>query len=237
MSRHISDAVIHSNLIPTAHQAQTSLISDIKAEPMLFRADPAFAFVHGDLLTMDFLHAAATLWGDGTIESLKGCIVDSRHHMLMPGMVPCIPGWHTDDAPRSKDYCDGQPNIFDPEYETRHLLCVVDAGTGSLTEFLRGPVDLDRQVIESHHTAFGTNFYKAVDSQIEYGSVAADCERVTPLSGDIVEFDVHSWHRGVPAKARGFRFFIRITRNSKHKVENELRSNAQVYITDTSYGW
>lgn len=232
MIRHISKATLHKNLIPTAHQSQSSLIADIKAEPMLFRASPDFAFVHGDLLTMDFIHAAEKLWGN-----LDGCIVDSRHHMLMPGMVPCIPGWHTDDAPRKADYCAAQPNIFTPEYETEHLLCVVDAGTGSLTEFLRGPVYLNQEVIENKHREEGLTFYKTVDTLIELGLAGHGCERVRPASGDVVEFNVHSWHRGIPAKSRGFRFFIRITRNSRHKVENELRSNAQVYITDTSYGW
>lgn len=232
MSRHFSNVKIHSNLIPNAHSSREGLILGIKAEPMFFRADAKFAAMHGDLLTQDFLTAAEKLWGN-----LDDCIIDSRHHMLMPGMVPCIPGWHTDDAPRSKDYCDGQPNIFDPEYETQHLLCVVDAGTGSLTEFLRGTVVLPEYYIERRHAHDGINFYKTVDMLIEKEGYDRDCERVQPLSGDVVEFDVHSWHRGVPAKARGFRFFIRITRNSKHKVENELRSNAQVYITDTSYGW
>ncbi|OXJ32659.1 hypothetical protein CFB82_19940 [Burkholderia sp. HI2714] len=232
MSRHESKVTIHLNRIENAHVSRETLIQNIKAEPMLFRADPGFAFVHGDLLTMDFLHAAKDLWGN-----LDGCIVDSRHHMLMPGMVPCIPGWHTDDAPRSKDYCDGQPNIFTPEYVTEHLLCVVDAGTGSLTEFLDGPVELPQGDIERAYKESGRTFYKSADTFIERGLVAKDCVHLQPASGDIVQFDAHSWHRGMPAKARGFRFFIRITRNSKHKVENELRSNAQVYITDTSYGW
>lgn len=60
---------------------------------------------------------------------------------------------------------------------------------------------------------------------------------VTVRSGAIAEFNVHSWHRGSPAKHRGFRFFIRATRNSRHKVENEIRSNALVYLTDATYGW
>lgn len=231
MSRHISNVTIHRELIDSAHQSREGLIASIKAEPMLFRADQRFAWEHGDRLTREFIQAADRIWGN-----LDGCIVDSRHHMLMPGMVPCIPGWHTDDAPRDPNRWGGQPNIFDPEYETQHLLCVIDAGTGSLTEFLRGEVWAPELTLEAMRLD-GKNFYKSMDGFIEVGATAQNCERVHPLSGDVVEFDVHSWHRGVPAKARGFRFFIRITRNSRHKVENEIRSNAQVYITDTSYGW
>lgn len=227
MSIHNSGVTLHKgvtciNLTPDV----------IKEEPMLFRADHRFADLHGGWLTKRFLDEASGIWGN-----LDGTIIDSRHHMLMPGMFPCIPGWHTDDAPRDPRKWGGQPDLFDPEYVTEHLLMVMDYGTGSLTEFLRGPVVLDREWIASNLNTFGLNFYKSVDGMIEQGAVGLRCERVRPQSGDIVEFDSHSWHRGVPAKARGFRFFIRITRNSKHKVENELRSNAQVYITDTSYGW
>jgi hypothetical protein len=232
MSRHNSNVTIHPNLIDSAHQSREGLIETIKHEAMLFRTDAGFAERAGGRITKDFIAAARRIWGN-----LDGCIVDSRHHMLMPGMVPCIPGWHTDDAPRSPDYCGGQPNIFTPEYETQHLLCVVDAGTGSLTEFLRGEVEIPQAHVEYKHRTSSQNFYKTVDGLIGRGFIGQDCTHIHPLSGDVVEFDVHSWHRGVPAKARGFRFFIRITRNSRHKVENEIRSNAQVYITDTSYGW
>jgi hypothetical protein len=165
---------------------------------------------------------------------LDNCIIDSRHHMLMPGMIPCIPGWHTDDAPRHPNRWGGQPDIFNPEYVTEHLLCIVDAGTESLTEFYRGDLLFPECYFEEKLTG-GQNFYKTADAFFNSQKIAQDCVQVQ--SGQIAEFNVHSWHRGQPAGSRGFRWFIRITRNSRHKVENEIRSNAQVYITDTSYGW
>ncbi|SPA50590.1 hypothetical protein [Cupriavidus taiwanensis] len=206
----------------------------IKREPMFFRASADFANRHGSLLTGSFLLSAEAIWGD-----LSNVIIDSRHHMLMPGMYPCIPGWHTDDAPRSPAYCDGQPNIFTPHYETEHLLCVVDCGTESLTEFLVGDVELRRSYVEAKYRSDGANFYKTCDGLLERALTLPDnrLERVQVKSGQIAEFNVHSWHRGMPAKTRGFRWFIRMTRYSKHKVENEIRSNAQVYLTDATYGW
>ncbi len=63
--------------------------SDLKSEPMLFRATREFARFVGGPLTKAFLNALD--WED--------CLIDSRVHMLMPGMYPCIPGWHHDDVP------------------------------------------------------------------------------------------------------------------------------------------
>lgn len=227
---HHSGLTLHDSLdIPTNIDPDF-----IKREPMFFRADFDFAWKHGSALTSMFLCMAEDIWGD-----LSNVIIDSRHHMLMPGMYPCIPGWHTDDAPRSPAYCDGQPNIFTPHYETEHLLCVVDCGTESLTEFLVGDVELRRTYAERMYHQHGHNFYKTCDGLLERALALPDnkLERVQVKSGQIAEFNVHSWHRGMPAKHRGFRWFIRMTRNSKHKVENEIRSNAQVYLTDATYGW
>ncbi|SMG43478.1 hypothetical protein [Paraburkholderia susongensis] len=223
MTKHYSGVKLHdSGITPVNLTPET-----IKAEPMLFRAEHAFAFKHGGWLTRRFLDEATGIWGN-----LDGCIIDSRHHMLMPGMYPCIPGWHTDDAPRDPNRWGGQPDIFDPEYETEHLLCIVDAGTESLTEFLIGDI-LFNEYAFVKALEKGQNFYKTADQRI----CAHENDTIQVASGQLAEFNVHSWHRGQPAKARGFRWFIRITRNSRHKVENEIRSNAQVYITDSSYGW
>lgn len=226
-----SRVILHDDFMPLAHTSFGVRTDLIKHEAMFFRASPAFAEEKGDLLTEDFLKAAKSLWGD-----LDGCIIDSRHHMLMPGMIPCIPGWHTDDSPREPNRWSGQPDIFDPEYTTEHLLCVIDAGTDSLTEFRTGAVILDRHHFEKE-LSHGANFYKTADYLFESVEPASTQKRIQVRPGQIAEFNSNSWHRGQPAKSRGFRWFIRITRNSRHKVENELRSNAQVYITDTSYGW
>lgn len=49
-----------------------------------------------------------------------------------------------------------------------------------------------------HH---GANFYKSDDKLIETSEPGP---RIFPMAGDIVQFDSYSWHRGTPARARGF---------------------------------
>lgn len=235
MSQHYSGVKLHEGL-PGFRKYFTpeEQVNFIKAEPMFFRAAPEFARKNGSLLTASLLRRSLEIWG-----SLDGCIIDSRHHMLMPGMYPCIPGWHTDDAPRNPNKWGGQPDIFAPEYETEHLLCVVDVGTESLTEFLIGDVPMPEAHLVGEHAVYGKNFYKTADDILtdRFYDTPNWAETLTVQSGQIAEFNVHSWHRGAPAKNRGFRWFIRITRNSRHQAQNEIRSNAQVYLTDATYGW
>ncbi|AOJ72264.1 MULTISPECIES: hypothetical protein [Burkholderia] len=224
MSKHESTLKLHYGLMP-----RTATADEIKREPMFFRADVEYASKHGGDLTRNFIDAAYEVWGD-----LSGVIIDTRHHMLMPGMFPCIPGWHTDDAPRSNPQYAGQPDLFDPEYVTEHLLTIVDNGTGSLTEFLQGDVALNPRVLIDRFNNDGDNFYKTADQIID---LTRPGWVIHPRAGDVVAFNSHSWHRGTPAQQRGFRWFARMTRGSRHAVQNELRSNSQVYLTDATYGW
>ena len=59
----------------------------------------------------------------------KNIIVDTKIHMLMKGMSPAIPGWHTDGAPRDNNKNpggSGKPDTFaqenDPRPNRYHLL-------------------------------------------------------------------------------------------------------------------
>ncbi len=62
-------------------------------------------------------------------------MIDTRGHMLKPDWLPAIGGWHCDAIPRGDD---GQPELDHPAINSiRHYLCVIDCGTGSLTEFIR----------------------------------------------------------------------------------------------------
>jgi hypothetical protein len=69
----------------------------------------------------------------------KNIIVDTKVHMLIPGMSPAIPGWHTDGAPRDNlknPGGSGMPDTFaqegDDHYNRYHILVT---GTGCLTKF------------------------------------------------------------------------------------------------------
>lgn len=197
----------------------------IEAEPMMFKGD--WRGRHSGPITHAFLDKVEERWG-----SLEGVLFDSRAHMLMPGMYPCIPGWHTDETPRP-DYLNGQPDLTCADFQAQHMLCVVDAGTGSLTEFVAGPMVLDVSGIENTARNTASNIYKVADRVIT--SMRPDVAPVA--SGEVVEFDCFSWHRGMPALGRGWRFFIRATRGSQRKALNKRRTQVQVYMPDLTVGW
>ena len=60
----------------------------------LFNASPEDTVKYGGVLTRAAL-GAVKLHNDR-----KYVVVDTKIHMLIPGMSPAIPGWHTDGVPR-----------------------------------------------------------------------------------------------------------------------------------------
>jgi hypothetical protein len=189
---------------------------EIKNEPMLHRATVEFAEASGGPLTHAFIIALG----------LKEAIIDSRVHMLMPGMFPCIPGWHHDDVPRERS--DGQPNYDNPSYKSKH--CMALWGDCSLTEFAIGTHDIEIPVL-------GKKIYKELS-----GVVESDCEReiltrVIAPERRLIFFNWNTWHQGKEATKKGFRFFIRATWDSNLMPRNEIRQNANVYMPILTEGW
>lgn len=227
MSIHQSRITQHQGLMPPSF-----LPSAIKNEPMFFRASEIFASERGGPLTDGFLAAAEEVWGN-----LDDCIIDTRWHYLMPGMYPCIPGWHVDDAPRDPNKYGGQPDLWTNAAGPEHMLCVVDAGTGSLTQFLTGDIRISKTVLVNELESNNAPFFKTADDLISVCYDEQNTQLVTVDPGSLVEFNMHSWHRGMPATGQGFRWFARITRGSHHKPANEIRHNSQVYLTEANQGW
>lgn len=190
----------------------------IKSEPMLHRADWEFAYKHGGPLTRQFL-VHLPWWSDVVL-------IDSRVHMLMPGMYPCIPGWHHDDVPRERE--DGQPNYIDPSYRAEH--CMALWGDCSLTEFAIGEHLVDIPPV-------GKKIYKELSPIVERLCEDGMLKRVIAPEGRMIYFDWETWHKGTPATKNGFRFFIRATRWSKLPAKNEIRLNANVYMPVIEEGW
>lgn len=188
----------------------------VKAEPMLHRATRAYAEDNGGQLTQRFL--SALTWPD--------VLIDSRVHMLMPGMYPCIPGWHHDDVPRER--ADGQPNYENPSYRAEH--CMALWGDCSLTEFAIGEHEMVVPPI-------GVKIYKTLSPQIENLCVAGELKRIVAPECRLLYFDWQTWHRGAATTKPGFRFFIRATRGSQLKPRNETRANANVYMPVLDEGW
>lgn len=204
-------------------------IQELKDEPMFFSAGSVFAAKMGGPLTnqfLDILHGAGLDFGGDSI------IVDSRTHMLMKGWYPCIPGWHHDDVPRKGLY--DQPNYIDPEYVAEHAMAIVDCGTGSLTEFWTGEATLELPDDPS------STIYDVWNKKLN------SITRMTPTTWrgpgivdnlGVYTFSSDDFHRGMPAKANGWRWFIRASWKTKRKVHNEIRKQTQVYMSALEAGW
>lgn len=192
----------------------------VKNEPMLFNCDFPSAYRLGGPLTRQFLRQLPDDWLDCPI------VVDSRVHMLMPGWWPCIPGWHHDDIARGAD---GQPDYDDLPYRSEHLMGLVN-GHLAPTRFGLGEVTLP-----------------AVDGVVYAGwdplvAAAVAEERLRPYSapsGVYIQFDWQSFHEGVQAVESGWRWFIRLSRNTirTSTCTNEVRRQVQVYMADPRSGW
>ena len=189
----------------------------IKAEPQLWRADRSFAMQNGGPITRAFIEALG--W--------PSLILDSRVHMLMPRMYPCIPGWHLDDAPRTRP--DGQPDHVTPVYKSEH--CAAVLGDASLTVFALG--DLELEDVPIGGGVVYQEWHFAIEKLVEQGTLRAQAIK----EGQLVKFGWGSFHRGASASKRGWRMFIRATRQTQIPARNEIRNQTQVYLTEPFTGW
>jgi hypothetical protein len=213
MEFHFDSGVRFGAQLPEFSEAQ------VKNEPMLFRCSVESARELGGDITRAFLDAL-NYWGEDGI-------IDTRVHMLMPGWYPCIPGWHHDDVPRSRE--DRQPNYVNPEYRAEHAMALIN-GDICPTEFAIGKCTMP-------DVPLGQTIYKIwndyIVGLIEYGTL----ERVEAPSNRLVFFDCDTFHQGAVTRKKGWRWFGRITRGSKLKVANEVRRQVQVYMPFPTQGW
>jgi hypothetical protein len=192
----------------------------IKNEPMLFNCDYDYAFQYGGSITRDFLALLPSDWFESDV------VIDSKVHMLMPNWYPCIPGYHHDDVPRSTST--GQPNYKNPEYHADHLMGLVN-GDICPTQFIIGNVEVSEPDVNGQ-------IYNRWNSEIE---AQPDLVRYSAESGKYLQFDSNAFHTGIKARAGGWRWFIRLSRNTvrtKH-ITNEIRRQVQVYLDDPMMGW
>lgn len=193
----------------------------IKNEPMFFNASLDFAYEHGGEITRDFILNLPNDW------YYDFPVVDSRVHMLMPGWFPCIPGYHHDDVPRNTS--NGQPNYDNPEYYSQHLMGLVN-GEICPTVFALGEHSLPKA-----EGIIYKNWHPLVEQQIKDGTLS---EYEAP-SGKYIQFDWQSMHTGQRAKGNGWRWFIRLSRNTERQAytTDELRRQVQVYLEFPMEGW
>jgi len=193
---------------------------DIKNEPMFFNSDYDFAMRAGGIITQGFLDALPRAWKNDVV-------IDSRVHMLMKGWFPCIPGFHHDDVPRGKN---GQPDYDCPAYDAEHLAGLVNAEICP-TLFALGKhylPKIEQGIVYKH-------WHPIVEEQL--GMKVLEPYEVP--SGHIILFDNQAMHTGQRAVKDGWRWFIRVSRNTdrvKH-ITNEIRRQVQVYLEFPMEGW
>lgn len=194
----------------------------IKNEIMFFNCDLDFAYSKGKSLTRNFI--------DSLPEDWKNCnpVLDSRVHMLMPGWFPCIPGYHHDDVPRNTST--GQPNYVNPDYHSQHLMGLVN-GEIYPTLFAIGQhflPEIDSDIIYK-------KWHPIVEAQLQTGILV----KKEIDSGIYIEFDWQSMHTGQRAVKGGWRWFVRLSRNTTRQINitNELRNQVQVYLEFPMEGW
>jgi hypothetical protein len=198
----------------------------VKNEPMLFNATLAFAYEQGGPITRSFI---AAFEKENPEIDLASCLIDTRVHMLMPNFWPCIPGWHHDDVER--DFT-GQPEyvVAPGEFNvSQHCIGLVN-GDLAPTEFASGYASMSDP--RQHAVVYGA-WTKEVDSQVSTGRLRTS----SAPSGKLVYFNNLSFHRGTQAVGTGWRWFGRISWNSKRVPTNEVRTQVQVYMSTPEAGW
>ncbi len=194
-------------------------IDVIKNEPMFFNSSLSFAYANGGDITKTFIEGLPGDWLE------CNPVLDSRVHMLMKNWYPCIPGYHHDDVPRSTPT--GQPNYYNPEYNSEHLLGLVN-GEICPTRFVNDTVDLS----------------DPDPSILQYEKWHKEIDKIAPKtynaeSGKYIQFDCNSFHTGTKAISGGWRWFIRLSRNTDRQknITNEIRRQVQVYLENPIEGW
>lgn len=203
----------------------------VKNEPMLFNCSGTFAEQHGGVITHAFLNGVKMAIDSGLIEvaSLDDLIFDSRVHMLMPGMFPCIPGMHHDDVPRPLGNPGGQPDYVNPRYRARHALGLVNAHIAP-TQFAVGSAEF---ALPEEGEVIYNVWHKKVEEYLKSGSLTS----VSAESGRILLFDDRSWHQGTEGTQFGWRWFARVSWNTERVPTNEIRRQVQVYMPTIHSGW
>lgn len=208
----------------------------IEATPNLRQASLTDAALYGgplvrralDALKLDMQH--------------EHVIVDTKVNFLMRGMVPAIPGWHTDGVPRKSAESEPNPassgapvpslmDSGDISAPTYHLLW---AGADAPTEFVDAPFAMNT------YNLGHPDLYSDMDKLV--GGLIKDARLG---STEIERHRWHRWgwksvHRATPAKERGWRFLIRVTETDHIEPRvgpsEFLRTSSAVYV-ERSFGW
>lgn len=152
--------------------------------------------------------------------------IDSRVHMLMPGFLPCIGGWHCDDFYRPTGKQPDLPGLMNrPNLMAVHHAFIL--GTEAPTIFAAESFSLPDEALRSEHVYHDCHRY---------------IEELNPKTFEapestFVSFNSLTFHRGQRSKGSGWRLFLRITESDHYQPLDEIRTQTQVYLVDERAGW
>jgi hypothetical protein len=152
----------------------------------------------------------------------KHLVIDTRSHMLMPGMYPAIPGWHCDAYPRS--HYGEQPNLYAALPDTPHYVVHVSDQNGGVSRTLYAAEPITVEIDEDR--VWGS-WHEAAERE--------PIARVQYRDGEIVRMLQPTLHRAQRCYQKGWRWWFRMSAFYK-PPENAVRKQVQVYCTEGG-GW
>lgn len=174
----------------------------------------------------------------------KNIIVDTKVHFLMPGMIPAIPGWHTDGVPRGTELDPagaGKPSITaqieaDERGITAPRYHLLVTGTHCPTRFMENPFRV--KVVD------GPDLYKKLSMEVNT-AIAQAGKHHKPVMVDTPASTVVTWdwwniHQAQESMGRGWRYLIRVAETDyiepRTNPADFIRTQNQVYLS-TEFGW
>lgn len=202
---------------------------EIMATPGMLNASLQDAVMYGGDVVRDALSSCPL------VGNRKHTIVDVKVHMLMEGMVPAIPGWHTDGVPRHESGSPSGPLLPDlSRQENRnspvhHLLV---AGCDAPTVFVE-----NRDVLLDVPCEATSDLYAHVTKAMNSRD---DLTRMEIPMGEWWTWDWWELHSAQPSREKGWRVLIRVTESDFVKPKDDLRdvirTHQQAYIQG-EFGW
>lgn len=206
----------------------TDMISD---EPLLYSASPEFAREFGGPLTQAALRKMEEcLFQASMLPDGHHWVIDTRSHMLMPGQYPAIGGWHCDAVPRAN--YNAQPDLKLLRSDIWHAAVHVSThpeGVSS-TEFLSTPVS-----IHINPERVWSSAHESLQQLLKLDDPTGDAVK-TPGDGQVVVFNMPTFHRARPAVRRGWRWWMRASMYYARPI-NKIRRHVQVYTSSEGTGW
>lgn len=199
---------------------------DIEKEPMIYGGSWDWSLDNAGPITQRVMAMISeSMRADLSAWSLQGYhpIIDTKSVMLMPGMYPCIGGWHCDGVIRADGQA--QPDLNGISLEVPHYLYSTCSNGHCPTEFVDQTVMLDIDE-EAEGSVWGK-----VNSEV----IEKTCRVRMSEPNEVIRFTRPTIHRGTAAKVRMWRYFFRLSFYHM-PARNRYRNQVQVY-TDTSQGW